>query len=93
MTMARTTLDKVAAADAIAERLANRDQDETIWHDAAPLHRVADAFREQVAAEKRVVEAVEAARDAGCSWLSIGMMLGVSKQTAQHRYGKAASTT
>jgi hypothetical protein len=49
---------------------------------------VAEAFREQVAAEARVSEAVKAARQAGCSWLSISMMLGVSKQTAQQRFGK-----
>src|SRR5215211_6793046 len=87
--MARTTVDKLAAADAIADRLANRNQDETIWRDAAPLHRIAGAFREQVAAEKKVAEAVEAARDKGYAWSAIATMLGVSKQTAQHRYGGA----
>jgi hypothetical protein len=86
--MAKTHQEKLAAADAIAERLANRDRDATVWHDAAPLRRVAEAFREQVAAEARVSEAVKAARQAGCSWLSISMMLGVSKQTAQQRFGK-----
>ena len=91
--MARTTLDKLAAADAIAERLANRNQDETIWHDAAPLHRIADAFREQVAAEKKVVEAVQSARAQGYAWSAIASMLGVSKQTAQHRYGRSPTTT
>ena len=84
--MARTHGTKLAAAEAIAERLANRDLDKTEWHDAEPLHRVAEAFREQVAAEAKVAEAVSAAREAGCSWLSIGTMLGVSKQTAQQRY-------
>jgi hypothetical protein len=39
-----------------------------------------------VAAEARVAEAVKAAREAGCSWLSISMVLGVSKQTAQQRF-------
>ena len=86
--MARTHLDRLAAADAIAERLANRDQDATLWQSAEPLRRVAEAFREQVAAEAKVTQSVKAAREAGCSWLSIGMMLGVSKQTAQHRFAK-----
>ena len=31
---------------------------------------------------------LQAAQDAGSSWLSIGMMQGVSRQMAQHRYGK-----
>ena len=90
--MAKTHLEKLAAADAIAERLANRNQDETVWRSSDPLRRIADAFREQVVAEARVTEAVKAARTDGFSWSAIGMMLGVSKQTAQHRYGKVEST-
>jgi hypothetical protein len=85
--MARTTIDKLAAADAIAERLANRNQDESVWRDATPLRRIAEAFHEQVVAEKKVAEAVKAARSEGFAWSTIGTMLGVSKQTAQQRYG------
>jgi hypothetical protein len=87
--MARTNVEKQAAAEAIAERLANRNQEETLWRSSEPLRRIADAFRAQVSAEGKVVEAVKAAREAGFSWSAIGMMLGVSKQTAQHRFGKA----
>jgi hypothetical protein len=86
--MAKTHLEKLAAADAIAKRLANRNQEETVWRSSEPLRRIADAFRAQVAAEVKVAEAVKAARKAGFSWSAIGMMLGVSKQTAQHRFGK-----
>ncbi len=49
---------------------------------------MAEAFRAQVTAEANVTQAVKAARKAGFSWSAIGMMLGVSKQTAQHRFGK-----
>jgi hypothetical protein len=87
--MARTNLEKQAAADAIAERLANRNQEETQWQSSEPLRRIAEAFRAQVEAERKVAEAVGAARESGFSWSAIGMMLGVSKQTAQHRFGKA----
>lgn len=79
----------MAAADAIAERLASRDQDEMVWRSSEPLRRIADAFREQVAAEAKVAEAVKAARQAGFSWNAIGLMLGVPKQTAQQRFGKS----
>lgn len=89
--MAKTHLEKLAAAEAIAERLANRNQEETVWRSSEPLRKVADAFREQVATEARVAEAVKAAREAGFSWSAIGTMLGVSKQTAQHRFGKGES--
>ena len=85
--MARTISDKEQAAAEIAERLANRDVDETVWHDAAPLRQIAEAFADQVAAERRVAEAVAAARAEGCSWSAIAAMLGVSKQTAAARYG------
>lgn len=84
--MARTIADKEQAAAEIAERLANRDVDETVWHDAAPLRQIAAAFADQVAAERRVAEAVTAARAEGCSWSAIAAMLGVSKQTAAERY-------
>ena len=38
--------------------------------------------------EAELAEAVQAARDAEFSWSAIGTMLGVSKQTAQARYGR-----
>jgi hypothetical protein len=86
--MAKTYREKLAAADAIAERLANRNQEETVWRSSEPLRRIAEAFRAQVASEAKVADEVRAARKAGFSWSAIGMMLGVSKQTAQHRFGK-----
>jgi cytochrome c551/c552 len=85
--MARTFADKEQAAAEIAKRLANRDLDETAWRDAASLREIAGAFADQVAAERRVAEAVRVARAEGCSWSAIAAMLGVSKQTAAERYG------
>jgi hypothetical protein len=49
---------------------------------------VAEASHRQVEAEAKVTEAIKAAREAGFSWSAIGMMFGVSKQTAQQRFGK-----
>jgi transposase len=85
--MARTTSEKNQVANEIAERLAKRDPERTDWRDAEPLRRIAEKFKQSVAAEADVAEAVAAARDEGYSWASIAAMLGVSKQTAQHRYG------
>jgi hypothetical protein len=84
--MARTIAEKQRAAAEIAERLAKRNLDETKWRDARPLRRIAEAFRDQVTAEAKLAEAVASARAEGYSWASIAAMLGVSKQTAQHRY-------
>ena len=40
--------------------------------------------------ERRVVEAVVAARNAGIPWAKIGQLLGTSAQAAQQRYGAVA---
>jgi len=83
--MARTIVEKERIAAEIAERLAH--QEEPSWRDAEPLHRVAEAFRRSVSADVELAEAVKAARADGYSWAGIAAMLGVSKQTAQVRYG------
>lgn len=41
----------------------------------------------QAAAERAVGDAVERARAAGCSWASIGRVLGTSGEAARQRYG------
>lgn len=84
--MARTIADRERVAAEIAERLASQDQDPS-WRDAEPLRRVAEAFRRSVAADAEVATAVRTARHDGYSWAAIAAMLGVSKQTAQARYG------
>jgi len=83
--MARTIVEKERIAAEIAERLANQEQPE--WRNAEPLRRVADAFRRSVTADADLAEVVTAARADGYSWAAIAAMLGVSKQTAQARYG------
>jgi hypothetical protein len=85
--MARTIAEKERAVAEIAERLANRGE-EPSWRTTEPLRRVVDAFRRSVAADIDVADAVQAARDDGYSWAAIAAMLGVSKQTAQARYGQ-----
>lgn len=84
--MARTIAEKERVAAEIAERLANRTG-EPAWLDAKPLRRIADAFGRSVAADAELVNAVRAARTDGYSWAAIAAMLGVSKQTAQSRFG------
>lgn len=85
--MARTIAEKERVAAEIAERLARRS-DEPSWREAEPLRRIADAFRRSVAADAEVADAVQLARESGYAWAAIAAMLGVSKQTAQARYGQ-----
>jgi hypothetical protein len=87
VTLARTITEKERAAAEIADRLANQ-HDEPQWRDAEPLRRIADAFRRSANDEAELAKSVHAARADGYSWSAIAAMLGVSKQTAQARYGK-----
>lgn len=84
--MARTIIEKERLAAQIADRLANQAEQPS-WRDAEPLLRVADAFRRSVTADADLAETVSAARADGYSWAAIAAILGVSKQTAQARYG------
>ncbi len=84
--MARTIAEKERVVAEIAERLANQ-QEQPEWRDAEPLKRIADAFGRSVSADAELAQAVHAARADGYSWAAIAAMLGVSKQTAQARYG------
>lgn len=84
--MARTIIEKEQVAAEIAARLAS-EEEQPSWRDAEPLRRVAEAFRRSAAADTDLAEAVRAARADGYSWAAIAAMLGVSKQTAQARYG------
>ncbi len=43
---------------------------------------------ERAATERRLAEAVTAARTAGASWSAIGGMLGTSGEAARKRYGQ-----
>ncbi len=53
-----------------------------------PLAAVAAAFESRAWAEKHLADRIAEARAAGCSWASIGAMLGTSGEAARQRYGK-----
>lgn len=55
--------------------------------DAADLRRIGAAAQRAEGAEQELADAVHAARAGGRSWAAIGMVLGVSKQAAQQRFG------
>ena len=94
--MAKTDVEKPAAADAIAERLANRDQEETVWQSSEPLRRIADAFREQVASGGLLlaVHQYDARRleadDPAPLWQSRGLGPGVMRRTLERVVSEVA---
>lgn len=55
--------------------------------DAEHFRRIIAAQKGMARADRELHDAVRAAREAGDSWLSIGMALGVSKQAVQKRFG------
>ncbi|MGO0577698.1 hypothetical protein [Ornithinimicrobium panacihumi] len=56
--------------------------------DAVHFRRIIAAKEGMAQAERELHDAVRAAREAGDSWLSIGLALGVTKQAAQKRFGR-----
>lgn len=75
-----------AAADAEAW-LDSLDPSSVTSEDTADLRAVAIAMGAVTDAEKALRVAVHAARRSGRSWGRIAMVLGVSKQAAQQRFG------
>ena len=58
------------------------------WEDPAELRRVSAASKRLGLADAELRSAVTAARTVGRSWAEIGVVLGVSKQAAQQRFGR-----
>ncbi len=58
--------------------------------DPSDLRRIGLALRGLADQQRDVDEAVAAARANGRSWAEIGLVLGVSRQSARERYGQSA---
>lgn len=81
-----------AAADAEAW-LDSLDPDSTPADDISDLAAIGAALSKVAKAETDIERAVAAARANGRSWPRIALVLGISKQAAQQRYGAADTTT
>ena len=78
-------------ATATEEWLGNLDTSTVTFRDASHVREIIAAQEARDAADKRLRDAVAAARAAGDSWTVIGAALGVSKQAAQERFGKVTA--
>ena len=67
------------------------EADELVEVDTAVLRHLGALADQRLTLESELREAVLAARRADRSWSEIGAMLGVSKQAAQRKYGRASS--
>ena len=82
--MPRSLQEILEHADELGRRFEKHEPSDV--RDAAPLHAIREAVTERAATERRVAEAVAAAREAGVSWSAIGSMLGTSGEAARKRY-------
>ncbi len=84
--MSKSRSERAAALEAWADSVEPEDLKIVDTSDLKAIARLSDQ-RSQVEAD--LVDAVRLARDVGRSWSEIGVMLGVSKQAAQRKYGPA----
>lgn len=82
--MSKSRSERAVALEEWADSVEPADLVIADTSDLKAIARLADQ-RNQVDAD--MVDAVRGARDAGRSWSEIGVMLGVSKQAAQRKYG------
>lgn len=88
--MTKRTADELKTILADTERwLEEVDPASLEWEDPVDLRRVGLASGALSRADADLHDAVAAARANGRSWAEIGIVLGVSKQAAQQRFGRA----
>ena len=85
--MPRSVDDILKHADELAARFEDYDPDPNQELDPDAVHLLRQAVQERSAAERHIVEAIRAAREAGMSWSVIGAFVGTSGEAARQRYG------
>jgi hypothetical protein len=80
------------ARGSVEDWLDGLDPATTPASDAADLRRIGAAQDRAEDAEQELTRAVAAARKQGRSWAAIGMVLGISRQAAQQRFGAKLAT-
>jgi hypothetical protein len=89
--MPRSVDDILKHADELAARFENYQPDPADELDPAAVALLRRAVQERSDAERHVLEAVRAAREAGMSWAVIGAFVGTTGEAARQRYaGKVA---
>lgn len=91
MPMPRTIKEILDHADELAARFEDYEPTAGDGKDAAALRAIRDAVAARADSERRIADAVCAARADGHSWAAIGAVIGTSGEAARQRYG-ATST-
>jgi hypothetical protein len=82
-----TLNNKRADQAAALEKWADEVVEDLVEVDTRSLQRLREVANQRAAIDAEVTDAVEQARLANRSWAEIGLMLGVTKQAAQRKYG------
>ena len=88
MIMPRTVEEILQHADELAERFESYEPNPADELDPGAVTLLRAAVAERSEAERHLLEAVRAAREAGMSWSAIGSFVGTSGEAARQRYGK-----
>ncbi len=86
-----TTKSRAAKAARLERWAEEVSSEELVSVDTDVLRHLAQLADERTSLERELREAVIAARRSDRTWSEIGAMLGVSKQAAQRKYGRAMS--
>lgn len=85
--MPRTVDEILQHADQLAARFEDYEPDPADELDPGAVALLRAAIRARSDAERHLLDAVRAARDAGMSWSAIGLFVGTSGEAARQRYG------
>ncbi|MEW6581757.1 MAG: hypothetical protein AB1416_03245 [Actinomycetota bacterium] len=88
--MPRTLQDILDHADELAKRFEDYEPKPGDERDPEAFAAVRRAVAARADAERSLRDAVAAARSRGCSWRTIGSLLGTSGEAARQRYGVRA---
>ncbi len=86
--MPRTVEEILEHADALAARFEAYEPDPDDELDVRVVAMLRAAVIERSEAERRLLEAVRAAREAGMTWSAIGSLVGTSGEAARQRYNR-----
>lgn len=89
--MPRTVEEILEHAEELAARFESYEPAPADELDVRVVTLLRAAVAERSEAERHLVEAVQAAREAGMAWAAIGALVGTSGEAARQRYGRKAS--
>ena len=88
MTMPRTLAEILRHADQLSARFEDYEPDSADEFDREVVALLRAAVQERSDAERHVLDAIRAARQAGMSWSAIGLFVGTSGEAARQRYSR-----